>query len=121
VNVPLLKLKDILLTSVQEELTDQDALEFQSALLDEVNRIEAKGVVIDISAMTIVDSFLARVINETANMAQLLGAKVVLCGMQPAVALTLVEMGRELIGVETALDLNQGLEKVQDLIRAGAS
>jgi len=63
-----------------------------------------------------VDSFMARVLNETANMSRLLGAEVVISGMQPAVALTLVEMGRELIGVQTALNLDQGLEKLQTQI-----
>jgi len=110
----ILKIGEILLTSVQDGLTDHDALEFQYALLEKVENTEAMGVVIDISEMDIVDSFLARVINDTANMVQLLGAKVVLCGMQPSVALTLVEMGRELIGVETALDLSQGLQKVKE-------
>jgi len=118
--IPVLKLGKILLTSIQEDLTDHDALEFQEILLQEVNNKEAKGLVIDISAMEMVDSYLARIINDTANMAQLLGTSVVLCGMQPAVALTLVEMGRDLIGVETALDLDQGMEKVGRLISAGS-
>ncbi len=114
--IPVLKLGKILLTSIQENLTDHDALELQETLLQEVNDKEAKGLVIDISAMEMVDSYLARIINDTASMAQLLGTSVVLCGMQPAVALTLVEMGRELIGVETALDLDQGMDKVRRLI-----
>lgn len=114
--VPILKLGDILMTSIQLDLTDQDALEFQSDVLNKVSETDAKGIVLDITSLEVVDSFLARVLNETANMVRLLGAETVICGMQPAVALTLVEMGRELIGVGTALDLEQGLEKVEELV-----
>jgi len=105
-----------LLTSIQVDLADQEALEFQSDLVQEVTRSEAQGVVIDVTALDVVDSFMARVLNETASMAQTLGAEVVLCGIQPSVALTLTEMGRELIGVDTALSLEQGVERVQDLL-----
>ena len=88
--VPILKLGDILMTSIQLDLTDQDALEFQSDVLNKVSETDAKGIVLDITALEVVDSFLARVLNETANMVRLLGAETVICGMQPAVALTLV-------------------------------
>ncbi len=115
--IPILRIKDILLTSIQVDLTDQDALEFQRDVLSRVSETEAKGVVIDISALDVVDSFLARVLNDTANMARLLGTQVVICGMQPPVALTLIEMGRELVGVETVLNLDQGMEKIEQLIR----
>ena len=114
--IPILRLKDILLTSIQVDLTDQEALDFQDDVLHEVDETEAQGIVIDITALDVVDSFMARVINDTANMVRLLGAEVVLSGMQPMVALTLIEMGRELVGVETALNLDQGLEKLQRLI-----
>lgn len=115
--VPVLRLKDTLLTSLQMDLIDQEMLDFQSELLRTLVKTRASGVVIDITALDIVDSFMARLLNDTANMVRLLGADVVLCGMQPQVALTLVEMGRELIGVETALNLEQGLEKLQFLRR----
>ncbi len=114
--IPILRLKGILLTSIQVDLADQEALEFQSDLVQEVTRSEAQGVVIDVTALDVVDSFMARVLNETAGMAQTLGAEVVLCGIQPSVALTLTEMGRELLGVDTALSLEQGVERVQDLL-----
>ncbi len=119
--VPILKLGEILLTSIQVELTDRDALDFQSDVLSKVSETEATGVVLDITALEVVDSFLARVLNETANMVRLLGAETVICGMKPAVALTLVEMGRELIGVETALDLEQGLRKIEKLVVEGGT
>ncbi len=114
--IPILRLKGILLTSIQVDLADQEALEFQSDLVREVTRSEAQGVVIDVTALDVVDSFMARVLNETASMAKTLGAEVVLCGIQPSVALTLTEMGRELIGVDTALSLEQGVEKVDRLL-----
>jgi len=116
--IPVLKLGDVIMTSVQEDLDDHSVLAFQADLLDRVAKDETMGVVIDISAVEIVDTFLARVLNETANMVQLLGANVVLCGMQPAVSLTLVEMGRELIGVHTALDLQQGMNYISEKIAA---
>ncbi len=114
--VPILKLGDILLTSIQEDLTDQDAVDFQNDALCKVRTSEVMGLVVDITALDVVDSFMARVINETANMVRLLGAEVVVCGMQPSVALTLIEMGRELLGVETALNLELGVEKLRSLI-----
>ena len=121
--VPILRLKDVLLTSIQVDLTDQEALEFQSDVLNMVAKTDAKGIVIDITAMEIVDSYMARVLNETATMVKVLGAEAVVCGMQPAVALTLIEMGRELVGVETTLNLDQAMDKIQTLIarRAGSA
>jgi len=119
--IPVLRLKNILLTSIQVDLTDEDALEFQEDLLKAVQVNDTDGVIIDITALDVVDSFLARVLNETAVMVKLLGAEAVISGMQPDVALTLVEMGRELIGVSTAINLDHGMEKLQALIskRAG--
>jgi rsbT antagonist protein RsbS len=114
--IPILRLKDILLTSIQVDLTDDDALEFQSDVLQMVTETEANGIVIDITAMDVVDSFMARLLNETATMVQMLGTEVVICGMQPSVALTLVEMDRELVGVKTALNLDQGLDVLRQII-----
>ena len=119
--IPILELKGILLTSIQVDLTDQDALGFQRDVLLLVSETEAKGVVIDITALDVVDSFMARVLNDTAYMARLLGAKVVICGMQPSVTLTLIEMGRELVEVETVLNLDQGMEKIEQLVRDGSA
>ena len=115
--VPILRLNDVLLTSIQIDLTDQEALEFQADVLENVTMHGARGVVIDITAMEVVDSFMARVLNETASMARFLGAEAVLCGMQPAVALTLIEMGREVVGVKTALNLDQALAQLEALNR----
>ncbi len=115
-NIPILQLKNILLASIQVDLTDDEVLDFQSDVLEKIAESDADGILIDITAMDVVDSFMARVLNETANMSRLLGAEVVISGMQPAVALTLVEMGRELTGVQTALNLDQGFEKLQSQI-----
>jgi rsbT antagonist protein RsbS len=117
VKIPILRLGQILLTSIQVELTDNDALEFQHDVLTAITQHEALGIAIDITALDVVDSYLARIINETADMVTLLGAEVVVCGMQPNVALALVEMGRELLGVVTALNLEKGVEKIQRMIR----
>lgn len=114
--VPILRLGDVLLTSIQEDLTDQEAVDFQGDVLQKVRDTGSSGLVIDITALDVVDSFMARVINETANMVRLLGTEIVLSGMQPSVALTLIEMGRELLGVKTALNLEMGLETVRNLI-----
>ncbi len=114
--IPILPFENVLVASIQVDLTDQDTLQFQHDVLQKVDETEAEGLVIDITALDVVDSFMARVINETAQMARVLGAEVVLCGMQPSVALTLTEMGRQLVGVETALNLDQGVANVQRLV-----
>lgn len=107
------RLGRILLVAIQQDLSDNEALEFQSNLLSTIAEIEALGVVIDISALDVVDSFMARVINDTASMARLLGAEVIVCGIQPFVALTLVEMGRGLLGAHCTFNLEQGLKTLQ--------
>jgi rsbT antagonist protein RsbS len=108
--IPILRLERILLVSIQVDLTDNDAMQFQSDLVEQVAVIEALGVAIDITALDVVDSYMARVINDTASMVRLLGAEVVICGVQPFVALTLIEMGRDLLGADCAFNLGQGLE-----------
>ena len=116
--IPILRIGSILLASIQIDLTDDEALEFQTDMLRMVAETDAHGVIIDITALDVVDSFLAQTFNDIATMVQLLGAEVVLCGMQPAVAVTLVEMGRHLVGVETTLNLDRGMEKIQLLLEA---
>lgn len=114
--IPILRLGDILLTSIQVDLTDAEVMQFQTDVLHAIADIEARGLVIEITALEVVDSFMARTINDTANMAQMIGAEVVVCGMRPAVALTLIEMGRGLIGVETTFNLNEGLARLNKKI-----
>jgi rsbT antagonist protein RsbS len=111
--IPILKLKDYLLVSVQIELDDQTALQFQEDILNKIHEVGTRGVVIDLTSVDFIDSFIAKVLGDVVDMANLMGAKVVLTGIQPAVAITLVDMGILLNGVPTALDLEQGLEKLQ--------
>ena len=116
--IPILRLGRILLSSVQTDLTDVDALQFQDDLVRKIAAVEAQGVGIDITLLDVVDSFMARVLNDTASMARLLGAEVVICGVQPYVAMTLIEMGRSLIATDCAFNLEQGL-KILELRIAG--
>lgn len=111
--VPILRLGNTLLTSLQTDLTDVDALEFQDEALRLISDTAAVGIAIDISGLDVVDSFMARILNDTSTMVQLLGAEAVVTGMRPTVALTLVEMGRDLLGVKTALNLEDGLNLLQ--------
>jgi len=113
VKIPILRLGRILLSSIQFDLTDADALHFQTDLVNKIAEIEAMGVAIDITSLDVVDSFMARVLNDTASMARLLGAEVVICGIQPYVAITLMEMGRDLIGADCVFNLEQGMKTLE--------
>ena len=108
--IPILKIEDSLLTSVQIPLHDKLALEFQEELLKRIVQTKVKGLVIDISAIELVDSFITRILVEIARMANLMGVKTVIVGMRPEIAITLVDFGVELTGIETALNLETGLK-----------
>ena len=107
--IPILCLGKILLTSFQDGFTDRDIIDLQYDLLEMVSKTEIEGVVIDVTALNIVDSYLANLLNVTARMVKILGAEVVISGIQPFVALTLVEIGQEALKVKTALNLERGL------------
>ncbi|MDF4252590.1 STAS domain-containing protein [Streptomyces sp. WMMB303] len=107
--VPILRLGDTLVTGLLNELDDSSALALAEELTDRIVSDRARGVLIDISRVEIIDSFVARALMELSTMAQLLGARVVVAGMRPAVAITLVELGIELKGVETALNAEHGM------------
>ena len=107
--IPIVRVRDVLIVTVREELTDQDALALQEDLGDTLAQTGAAGVLLDLSAVDTVDSFLGRVLNEIAQGSRLLGARTVVSGIQPAVAITLVELGLQLRGVRTALDPVKGL------------
>ncbi|KMJ56841.1 RsbT antagonist protein RsbS [Bacillus sp. THAF10] len=111
--IPILKLHNCLLISIQWELDDQTALQFQEDLLNRIHETGANGVVIDLTSVDMIDSFIAKVLGDVISMSKLMGAQVVLTGIQPAVAITLVELGIQLDEVYTALDLEKGLEKLQ--------
>jgi len=107
--VPIVRLGEVLIATVQDELYDQDALQLQEDLGGLLERGSARGVLLDFSAVATVDSFLARLIGVVAATARLLGAETVVVGLQPAVAVTLVELGLALPGVRTALNADKGL------------
>ncbi|GAB6984607.1 STAS domain-containing protein [Nocardioides pyridinolyticus] len=107
--VPVLRIGDVLLVSIQIDLQDHIAIQLQDDLSERIVETGAKGVLIDISALEIVDSFVGRMISTTAAVSRVLDAETVVVGMQPAVAITLVELGLTLDGVRTALDVDRGL------------
>jgi rsbT antagonist protein RsbS len=107
--VPILSIGDVLLVSIQIDLQDESVLRLQEDLADRIVATGARGVVIDISAVEIVDSFIGRMFATTAALSRVLDAETVVVGMRPAVAITLVELGLYLDGVRTALDLEKGL------------
>jgi rsbT antagonist protein RsbS len=116
--IPILKLQDVLIVSIQWELDDQTALQFQEDLLTKMHETSARGVVIDLTPIDFIDSFIAKVLGDVIAMSGLMGAKVVITGIQPAVAITLIELGIRLEDVMTALDLENGLEKLQQELEA---
>ncbi|WP_199485361.1 STAS domain-containing protein [Actinomadura craniellae] len=108
--VPILKIGDTLLVSIQIDLQDQTVLALQEDLAERIVQTQARGVIIDITAVEIVDSFIGRMFATIASMSRLLDAETVVVGMRPAVAITLVELGLSLGGVRTALDLERGMK-----------
>lgn len=120
-SIPILKLRDFLLVSIQIDLHDRMAEQLQYDILDRISRTQAKGVLIDISALEMVDSFIGRTLADTARMASTLDSEIVIVGMQPAVALTLVELGLSLGGVKTALNLDEGYELLEETLKEKTS
>ena len=108
--IPILKMGEFLLVTIQVDMHDQLALTLQDDLTEKIAKTGAHGVLIDISAVEVVDSFIGRMIANMAAMARILDARTVLVGMQPAVAITLVELGLSLEGVRTALNVERGME-----------
>src|SRR5699024_1447508 len=106
------KLGECLLISIQWELDDQTALQFQEDLLKKIHETSARGIVIDITSIDFIDSFIAKVLGDVIEMSKLMGARVVITGIQPAVAITLIELGIRLQDMMTALYLENGLEKL---------
>ena len=108
--IPILKMGKLLLVTIQVDMHDRLAMTLQDDLTTRIVKDRAKGVLIDISALDLVDSFIGRMINNIAAMAKILDADTVLVGMQPAVAITLVELGLTLEGVKTALNVDRGMK-----------
>ena len=107
--IPILRMGDALLVTIQVDMMDQTALALQDDLSAKIAKSSAKGVLIDISALEIVDSFVGRMLASISGIARILDATTVVVGMQPAVAITLVELGLSLPGIRTALNVDAGL------------
>jgi rsbT antagonist protein RsbS len=108
--IPILQIEDMLLVTIQVDMHDRLALQLQDDLTEKISQESARGVLIDISALDVVDSFIGRVIGNISAMARVLDAKTVVVGIQPAVAITLVELGLTLEGVHTALNVSRGMK-----------
>jgi rsbT antagonist protein RsbS len=115
--IPIIKLGNNLIVSIQVALHDRLALKLQDDIAHEIVRSKANGLIIDVSAVEIIDSFIARTLNDVGKNSKTMGAETVIVGLQPAVAITLVEMGMEMKDVHTALDLDDGLKKLRKLER----
>ena len=111
--IPILKMGEFLLVSIQVDMHDRLAVQLQDDLTTRVSETSARGVLIDISSLEIVDSFIGRMIANIAAMSRVLDAQTVVVGMQPAVAITLVELGLTLPGVRTALNIEKGMALLQ--------
>lgn len=107
--IPILKMGQYLLLTIQVDMHDQLAMDLQEDLTEQIVKHRARGVLIDISSLEIVDSFIGRMLAHIANVSRILDAKIVVVGMQPAVAITLVELGLSLEGIATALNVEKGM------------
>lgn len=108
-HVPILKQRDYLIATIQSALTDADLLQLRDDLADRVGQYRSRGVIIDVTALDVIDSFATRTLRGLAHMLKLRGAETVIAGIQPEIAFAMVQLGLTLIGVGTALDLEEGL------------
>lgn len=114
--IPILKMGKFLITSIQVDMHDQLALQLQEDLTSRIANTNAKGVLLDISSLDVVDSFMGRMIANIASMAKVLDAETVVVGMRPAVAITMVELGLSLEGVRTALNIERGMQLLEEMV-----
>src|SRR5580698_4181255 len=119
--IPLLKIGDFLLVTVQVDMHDRLAVALQDDLTERIVSSRARGVLIDISALDVVDSFIGRMLGNIASMSRILDAETVVVGMRPAVAITLVELGLSLPGVRTALDVERGMTLLRNSVATDPS
>jgi rsbT antagonist protein RsbS len=112
--IPILKVGRVLVVPVQVDMDDQTVIGLQERILGELERTGARGVLIDISLLEMVDSFIGRMLSDIAAMARIMDARTVVVGIQPAVAITLVELGLELRGVDTVLNVDEGIRLLRD-------
>ena len=114
--IPILQMGEFLLVTIQVDMHDQLARTLQDDLSERISRTSAKGVLIDISALDMVDSFIGRMIGTISGLSRIMDAQTVLVGMQPSVAITLVELGLNLPGVMTALNVERGMQKLRERV-----
>src|SRR5574339_366276 len=114
--IPILKMGPYLLVTIQVDMHDRVAMTLQDELTERIVSDRAQGVLLDISSVDVVDSFIGRMIGNIASMSRILDAETVVVGMRPAVAITLVELGLALTGVRTALNIERGMDLLRDLI-----
>ncbi|HKF41192.1 MAG TPA: STAS domain-containing protein [Candidatus Acidoferrum sp.] len=114
--IPILRMGDFLLVTIQVDMHDRLAMTLQEDLTNRISETGARGVLIDISSLEIVDSFIGRMLGNIAAMSRVLDAQTVVVGMQPAVAITLVELGMSLQGVRTALNVDAGMEALRESV-----
>jgi rsbT antagonist protein RsbS len=117
--VPILRQRGYLIATIQSAMTDQETEGLQNDLMEEVSRYRARGIIVDVTALDVLDSFAARTLRTTAHMTRLRGAHTVLVGIQPEVAFAMVLLGISMEHVHTALDLEEGLAFLDDLTRRG--
>jgi rsbT antagonist protein RsbS len=117
--VPILKQGEVLIASIQAALSDQDLVQLRDELADRIGTFRTRGVIIDVTALDVLDSFATRTLRAIAHTAKLRGASTVVVGIQPEVAFAMVQLGLTLEGVMTALDLEEGLEVLSALKRSG--
>lgn len=113
--VPILKQGKFLIASVQAAITDEEVLQLQDDLAEQVRRYRAQGIIVDVTGLDVVDSFVSRSLRNIAFMSKMLGAEAVIVGIQPEVAYAMVQLGLALEGVHTALDLEEGLAFLRGL------
>lgn len=113
--IPILRMNEFLLVTIQVDMHDRLALALQDDLTNAIYKTSARGVLIDISSLTMVDSFIGRTLANISEMSRILDARTVVVGMQPAVAITLVELGLNLEGIRTALNVDQGMKLLREV------
>jgi len=119
VSVPILKQGDVLIASIQAALSDRELAQLHDAFAEQVGRFRSRGVIIDVTALDVLDSFATRTLRSIAYTAKLRGANAVVVGIQPDVAFAMVQLGLSLEGVATALDLEEGLAYIRDVAKRG--